>query len=49
MATLLDDVDAEYGFKSETESKAAGIERDKVEYLYLKMTYQKAKLLRKTR
>ena len=46
---MLDDVDAEYGFKSETEQKAGGAEREKVEYLYLKMTYQKAKLLRKTR
>ena len=44
----MDDIDAKFGFTGDaTETKDA--EREKIEYLFFKFVYVKAKLLRKTR
>ena len=42
-------MDTEFGFKSEGEQKISGPDRDKAEYMFLKILYSKAKFLRKTR
>ena len=49
LATLTDDIDAEFSFKSGGEQEPSSANKDKEEYMFLKMLYQKAKLLRKTR
>ena len=49
VGTLLDELDAKYSFTSEDEQTPIDAERDKFEYLFFKLVYVKAKLLRKTR
>ena len=46
---LLDELDAEFSFTTESEGTKVDAERDKFEYVFFKLLYVKAKLLRKTR
>ena len=49
LAVLLEEIETEFGFKSGTGLKLDSPDRDKIEYMFFKIMYSKAKFLRKTR